>query len=185
MIARLDMPIEPQYAKPVEQTPGRREGLVNFAATLDRTFGVAQLRWSHFLDVGGGDGWLSSFLDYGRYVCIDPQYHPGILGAKGVIGRAEALPFKDKYFDFVVSKQTLLHFDDPVRACREMLRVSRYAVVIRQEFPEPERPIGWPGHSRVTIDDPEDILIALKSNEWRTKYNGTDFIVVRIDPLGR
>ena len=36
-----------------------------------------------------------------------------------------ALPFPDKYFDFVYCVHTLEHVDDPLQACRELMRVGR------------------------------------------------------------
>ncbi|MBI3725227.1 class I SAM-dependent methyltransferase, partial [bacterium] len=37
----------------------------------------------------------------------------------------EALPFRDGAFDFVYCSHVLEHVDDPVRACREIVRVGR------------------------------------------------------------
>ena len=41
------------------------------------------------------------------------------------LGRAESLPFPEKYFDAVVSQFGIMFFDDPVQALREMMRVLR------------------------------------------------------------
>jgi hypothetical protein len=137
------------------------------------------LTWT-VLDVGGGDGWLSAFLPCRTYCCIDPTYHPHQhrpLGELHIKGVAEDIPCADQLFDLVVSKQTLVHFDDPALACRQMLRVAKVAVVIRQEFPE--SPIGWVGHSKVEIDSPHDILELLRLPGWTARYDGIDFIARR------
>ena len=42
-----------------------------------------------------------------------------------VIGDITDLPFRDKCFDFAYSRATLEHVPDPVRACREISRISR------------------------------------------------------------
>jgi len=120
MIRSLVDPVAPQYAAPIERTAGRLEGLINFSSKLDATFKWALHFWS-VLDVGGADGWLGDFLLCARYCCIDLRSRPDVYG------RAEALPLRDQSMDLVVSKQTLVHFDDPERACREMMRVARVA----------------------------------------------------------
>jgi SAM-dependent methyltransferase len=172
LIRSIVDPIAPKYATAPERTTGRLEGLVDFTSKLDKTFKWSLLYWT-VLDIGGADGWLSDFLPCAHYYNIDPRSHPHVYG------RAEALPCRDQSVDLVVSKQTLVHFDDPARACREMMRVARRAVVIRQEFPE--SPIGWPGHSRVQIDSPTDIIPALDRPGWVVVYDGLDFISVVVD----
>lgn len=170
MIRVLDTPIECQYKLPSQRTPGRGDGLSNFAAKLVEIFGNDLRKWI-VLDVGAGDGWLGEFLSCRYYLPFDPQ-------SNSLRAMAEFLPFQNVSVDLVVSKQTLVHFRDPALACREMIRVSRHAVVVRQEFPE--RPIGWHGHSRVMIDGPEDIYPHLEGPGWLCSYDGTDFVSRRV-----
>ena len=40
-------------------------------------------------------------------------------------GDVGALPFRDKAFDFVVCNHVLEHVEDPLRACRELMRIGR------------------------------------------------------------
>lgn len=224
MIRPLTDPIEAKYQGPCARTPGRYEGLVNFAQKLRALFLPALPRWT-VLDVGGADGWLGEMLICRRYWWVDPQavtasmrvYRnqliPTDLTLKrftlerlttATIGRAEALPWATGSVDLVVSKQTLPHFEQPILACREMLRVARHAVVIRQEFPSPDTsafiaanpharnypepqvpgygPIGWAGHSRSQIDHPSDILEAFTAPGVHAYYDGEDFVVRRGDP---
>lgn len=164
----------------MERTPGRGEGLRLFAEKLQSLFGLDRLMNWTVLDVGGGDGWLTNFLPCREYWCLDPYLQSLLNRGENdfhVRGIAERLLFGDETFDLVVSKQTLVHFDDPAAAVREMLRVARRGVVIRQEFPE--SPIGWPGHSRVTIDGPDDVLVYLRRSGWTARYDGTDFVARR------
>ena len=166
----------PKSSRVMERTSGRGEGLEYFADKLVAIFGYEITKW-RVLDVGGGDGWLGEFLPSLEYHCLDPYIYPPLNRPQNhfhVQGVAERLLFKEDSFDLVVSKQTLVHFDDPAAAVREMLRVASRAVVIRQEFPE--SPIGWPGHSHVTIDGPDDVLVHLQRPGWTTRYDGVDFV---------
>lgn len=163
----------------MERTPGRGDGLKDFAQKIISIYG-SPLNTYVILDVGGGDGWLGEFLPSREYWCLDPMVHPMVtrpIGQYHIHGFGESMYFGDKVFDLVVSKQTLIHFRDPAKACREMCRVAKYGVIIRQEFPE--EPIGWPGHSRVTIDSPHDILEHLRGPGWTARYDGIDFIARR------
>lgn len=181
MIRALTDSIEPRWAAPPARTPGRYEGLVNFAHRLSGRFGSVLREWT-LLDVGGADGWLGEILVCGRYFLSDPEAPLARLfwPHRPVRGQAEALPYRDGAVDLVVSKQTLPHLTDPGRACREMCRVARQAVVIQQEFPA--GPIGWPGHSRSRIDAPNDILEALTAPGWTASYDGVDFVARRQAP---
>ena len=52
-------------------------------------------------------------------------------GAECVLGDVHALPFADGSFDVVHAHQVLQHVADPVQALREMARVSRRLVAVR------------------------------------------------------
>lgn len=41
------------------------------------------------------------------------------------LGAVERLPFKDKEFDFVICRHTLEDLKDPIRVCREIVRVGK------------------------------------------------------------
>lgn len=80
------------------------------------------------LDVGGGSQPLPR-----ADVVVEPNLEDGAhRGGReaGVDGRtvrahAEALPFADRSFDFVHCRQVLEHVDDPLAACRELMRVGK------------------------------------------------------------
>lgn len=169
--------VEPKPAAQMEQTPGRKEGLIQFSDKLISLYGKTLDEWT-MLDVGGGDGWFADFMPCREYWCLDPYQAPLVATLRQnvhhVHGFAEALPFGDMSLDIVVSKQTLVHFNDPAKALHEMMRVAKSAIVIRQEFPE--EPIGWPGHSRVTIDSPHDILPIFHLHGWAARFDGVDFV---------
>lgn len=60
----------------------------------------------------------------------------------------EQMPFKDKEFDFVYCSHVLEHVVDPIRACRELMRVARRGYI---ETPTPERISGLIQHgSQIT-----------------------------------
>ncbi|MEA2079637.1 MAG: class I SAM-dependent methyltransferase, partial [Pseudomonadota bacterium] len=95
-------------------------------------------RAQRLLDVGCGTGWFSSrFADVGvRVTGLDPD--PAALRFARqrddrivyVEGRAEALPFGDGAFDHAAAVTSLCFVDDPVRALRDLWRVSKGSVVL-------------------------------------------------------
>ena len=76
------------------------------------------------LDVGCGTG-ISS--DFGCFVIgIDPSF--GLLGYNKhlkILGAAEALPFKDNSFDYVISITSVHNFNDIMQSIREIRRVGK------------------------------------------------------------
>jgi SAM-dependent methyltransferase len=162
------MAIRPLHAPAAPWTPERArtasaDGLARFASAITRHFGYVD----SLLDVGAGSGQLAAALGAwcGRYVGLDQMPNDGVR-----LGDAHRLPFDDEAFDVVVSKQTLPHLANPRRAIAELRRVARRGVVIQQEFPADG--VGWPGHSLVRIDSPDDVLELLPGG----RFNGIDFV---------
>lgn len=56
-----------------------------------------------------------------NYVAVDPQLTPLV----NVAAIAEALPFRDEQFDFLICTQAMEYFPDPARAVEEIRRVLR------------------------------------------------------------
>lgn len=90
------------------------------------------------LDLGSGTGRnLPLFPAGARAIALDP--HPDALararrrapGVPVVVGRAEALPFRDGAFDTVVSGLVLCSVDDPDTALAELRRVLRPGGTLR------------------------------------------------------
>lgn len=161
MIRRIEVAAEAWT--PARSARASADGLARFADAIVRHFGYVE----SLLDVGAGSGRLADALAgaCGRYVALDQSDNPGVI-----CGDAHTLPFDDGAFDVVASKQTLPHLADPARAIAEMARVARRGVIIQQEFP-PDG-VGWPGHSLVHIDSPNDVLALLPG----ATFDGFDFV---------
>ncbi len=75
-----------------------------------------------------------------------------MLGRFLVVATVEALPFKDKTFDYVYACHVLEHTDQPGEACRELMRVARAGYIETPSpffeqgynYPKPDR--GWSFH---------------------------------------
>lgn len=76
-----------------------------------------------------------------------------VLGKLLIQGNVEALPFKDKSFDYAYACHVLEHVKDPARACSELMRVARAGYIETPDpfyeqgynYPDLERR-GWPFH---------------------------------------
>jgi len=84
------------------------------------------------LDIGAGTGVMSEFAhrcnDTLKYTALDPaegmlKYAPPYLEV--YVGIAEALPFEKESFDAVFMGESLHHFNDPVAAFNEVVRVLK------------------------------------------------------------
>jgi SAM-dependent methyltransferase len=160
-IRPINAPAEPWT--PERSAVARGDSLGRFGCAIVLHFGFVE----SLLDVGAGSGRLEIVLGRacGSYLGLDQVENAGIL-----LADAHSLPFADRSFDIVASKQTLPHFADPPRALAEMMRVAKRGVVVQQEFPEGG--VGWEGHSLVHYDSPDDVLALLPG----AKFDGLDFI---------
>jgi ubiquinone/menaquinone biosynthesis C-methylase UbiE len=92
------------------------------------------------LDVGAGSGTitasLAQYIPEGKVVAFDLSEeilgkalkHAESVGVKNVEvrqGSAYDLPLEDESFHIVHTSQMLLHLDDPVKALKEMIRVTK------------------------------------------------------------
>jgi demethylmenaquinone methyltransferase/2-methoxy-6-polyprenyl-1,4-benzoquinol methylase len=84
------------------------------------------------LDVGSGTGILSRFGRKARgdlvFITLDPaagmlRFSPSF--ARGVLGRAEHLPFRERSLEAVLAGDCMHHFNDPGGAVMEFRRVLR------------------------------------------------------------
>lgn len=97
-------------------------------------------RGASLLDIGCGTGYFTRLFARdvrGPVVGIDPnrawlQYARGQAryGETYVAGRAEALPFPDRSFEFAISVTALCFVGDQQRALRELLRVTQKRFVL-------------------------------------------------------
>lgn len=83
---------------------------------------------SKVLDIGSGP----APFPYATVLCerfLDETVHRrGEIRTGGrpiVQGDIHQLPFQDKSFDFVYTSHVLEHVEDPIKACRELMRVAR------------------------------------------------------------
>lgn len=83
-------------------------------------------RSSTVLELGCGDGFQLDLLRkrFGRVFGVDPEEEP-LSGGRFAKCIAEALPFRDHSFDFVVSSNVAEHLTDRDRAMAEVFRVLR------------------------------------------------------------
>lgn len=83
---------------------------------------------SHVLDIGsGGDPFPYATVLVDRFTGPTRHRHADLVrdGRRFVEADIAALPFADGEFDFVYCAHVLEHVDDPIAACREMMRVAR------------------------------------------------------------
>lgn len=88
-----------------------------------------------------------------------------MLGRSLVVATVEALPFKDRTFDYVYACHVLEHTDRPEAACRELMRVARAGYIETPSpffeqgynYPRPDR--GWSFHKWFVWVDGDDALV--------------------------
>lgn len=103
-----------------------------------RLRGFPPLKVDSVLDVGCGAGLrlstLSDYVDqrFGVDISLTALRHAALQGNKVTIARGEALPFREGYFDAVISSHSLEHSTNPHAFAAELYRVVRpggYAIV--------------------------------------------------------
>lgn len=115
---------------------------------------LAAARRARVLDVGAGTGnWLEAHAralgDRVELVGVDPsepmlaRARQKLSGVPLVVASAEALPFPDRSFDYVVSRFAFHHFTDKPRALDELTRVVAPGGALMLANIVPERMPGW------------------------------------------
>jgi len=80
------------------------------------------------LDLGsGGDPFPHATVLMDRYLELNATRHEPLVthGKPFLLGDVHALPFPDKSFDYVYCVHVLETLDDPLQACKELMRVGR------------------------------------------------------------
>jgi len=81
-----------------------------------------------------------------RYIDDDTERGGSIRADRPlIVADAHDLPFRDGAFDYVVTSHIIEHMDDPVRFCRELMRVAR-AGHISSPSEIAEKLFYWPFH---------------------------------------
>jgi SAM-dependent methyltransferase len=125
------------------------------------------------LDVGSGDGLLASKVEsvrrdlriLGVDVLVRPQTHIPVRQFDGVL-----LPFADDAFDVVMMVDVLHHADDQAALLREVARVAKRAVVIKDHYADgllatpTLRFMDWVGNARHGVSLPYSYW---SSERWR------------------
>ena len=78
------------------------------------------------LDVGCGNGFVSQL--YPNFDIIGIDISDGMLQNNPYVCKkasAEAIPFEDNHFDFVICRSLLHHLEDPILGLKEMFRVLK------------------------------------------------------------
>ncbi len=103
-----------------------------------------------------------------------------VLGKLLIQGNVEALPFRDKSFDYAYACHVLEHATDPGRACSELMRVARAGYIETPDpfyeqgynYPELERR-GWPFHRWfVWVNEAGTLIFEPKTEESLQAFCG-------------
>jgi ubiquinone/menaquinone biosynthesis C-methylase UbiE len=105
----------------------------------DTRYSLYQSRFYNFpvaaadkvLDIGSGHLPFPMATHLADFATEDHNYGRAGIPFKHVKGKpvfncnVEQMPFEDKYFDFVYCSHVLEHTEDPIKACRELMRVAK------------------------------------------------------------
>jgi SAM-dependent methyltransferase len=109
------------------------------------------------------------------------HWAPFVTDRPSVLGMGEALPFKDKSFDFVIASHVLEHSAEPERFLNELQRVARAGYIETPDaFMERINPY-WDHRSEVTVRD--GILEVRKKPAWLVDSELVDLYEDRAKPL--
>ncbi len=110
----------------------------NFLRTLARTVRVYNPQT--ILDVGCGEGFTLNYLQKHKIgkrlegieysddaITLGKKLYPSLTFKKGNIYK---LPYKDNSFDLVVCTEVLEHLDNPRKAYKELIRVSKRFILL-------------------------------------------------------
>jgi SAM-dependent methyltransferase len=141
-------------------------------------FGMERLAWACrrlycpvpksalVLEVGsGGSPYFRSNVLIDAYEeTRERHWAPFVTDRPSVLGVGEALPFKDKAFDFVIASHVLEHSADPERFLLELQRVAKAGYIETPgAFMERINPY-WDHRSEVTVRD--GVLTIKKKPAW-------------------
>jgi len=99
------------------------------------------------------------------------------LGKYLVQANIEALPFKDKVFEYIYASHVLEHTNDPAEACRELMRVGKAGYIetpdpfYEQGYGYPKKERGWSFHHwYVWLSGDRKLVFERKTEESGDRY---------------
>jgi ubiquinone/menaquinone biosynthesis C-methylase UbiE len=99
------------------------------------------------------------------------------LGRALVIANVEAIPFKDKSFDYVYASHVLEHVQAPANACRELMRIGRAGYIetpnpfYEQGYNYPHADRGWSFHRWfVFVENDAKLVFEPKTSETVDRF---------------
>ena len=135
---RKSVSIRSNYEKHTTKNPIGKLFLNNFLNTAVKT--IRPLNIDSVLDVGCGEGFTLARLQKEKIgkefegieydeeaIELGKKLYPRLTIKKGDIYR---LPYKDNSFDLVVCTEVLEHLDNPRKAYKELVRVSRKYILV-------------------------------------------------------
>jgi len=109
------------------------------------------------------------------------HWAPLITDRPSVLGKGEALPFRDKSFDFVIASHVLEHSAEPETFLRELQRVANAGYIETPDaFMERINPY-WDHRSEVTVRD--GVLEIRKKSSWLPDPELVELYEERAKPL--
>jgi uncharacterized protein YbaR (Trm112 family)/SAM-dependent methyltransferase len=100
-----------------------------------------------------------------RYIDDDTERAGAIKADRPlIVADAHDLPFKDQAFDYVVTSHIIEHMEDPVRFCRELMRVAR-AGHIASPSEMAEKLFYWPFHRWYVNKIGDTLVLHPKNND--------------------
>lgn len=135
------------------------------------------------LEVGsGGSPYFRANVLIDAYEATrERHWAPFITDRPSVLGMGEALPFRDKSFDFVIASHVLEHSADPAKFLSELQRVAHAGYIETPDaFMERINPY-WDHRSEVTVRD--GVLKIRKKGDWLVDRELVELYEDRAKPL--
>ncbi len=109
-----------------------------YMVTFSLMNAISHFRFDSLIDIGGAEGYKSALVkhifgvdvktsDLSEEACNRARE---LYNIPAIAGDIQELPFEDEEFDITLSSETVEHVTDLRKAARELLRISKKAVII-------------------------------------------------------